>query len=341
MTTRQTGAEFVQVASGLSTDLVEIQRYVSASPNPYWATYNITLSNLLTGGLDFTLLNLGASGTAGTLNIFPATASKGNLKFVATNNTGNTITTITNAAMGQASIISVPDPANATAAFVLDHGNQTIAGNKTLTGTTQANTLNVGASGTVGSLSLFSTTAAKGSWNFAPVDNTGNTVMTITNAAQGGAYTYTIPNAGASTTFVMGAGTQTIAGVKTFSSIPIGTAQAIQVYLSPITAQAGAVSVLFQAPFAGTVTSIAAAVSGAFITTDIVITPSIYHSGSGTAITGGAVTVPTAGSGVATNATVTPSAANTFVSGDTITATITGGVNTINGVITLYVTRTA
>ncbi len=332
-------AEGTVVTSTLGTSLVLINQFNSNS-NQY-EPREITVANLIAGGTDTPLLNLGSSGTAGTLNIFPATALKGNLQFVATNNTGNTITTITNAAMGQASVVSVPDPGNATAAFVLDHGNQTILGNKTFSGTTQANTLNVGASGTVGSLSLFSATASKGSWNFAPVDNTGNTVMTITNAAQGGGHTYTIPDAGASTTFVMGAGTQTIAGVKTFSSVPIGTAQAIQISVSPITANAGAVFVLFQAPFAGTVTSVAAAVSGAFTATDIVITPSVYHSGTPTAITGGAVTVPTAGSGVASNATVTPSAANTFLSGDTVTATITGGVGTVNGVITLYVTRTA
>jgi hypothetical protein len=257
MTTRQTGAEFIQVAAGLSTDLVEIQRYTSASPNPYWATYNITLANLLTGGIDFTTLNLGASGTAGALNIFPATASKGNLKFVATNNTGNTITTITNAAMAEPTTISIPDPGASTASFVLN------------------------------------------------------------------------------------AGSQTIGGVKTFSSIPIGTAQAIQISINSIAAQAGAVWVLFQAPFAGTITSVAAAISGAITSTNLVITPSVYHSGTPTAITGGAVTINESGSGIASSATVTPSAANTFAAGDTVTATVTGGVGSVNGVITLYVTRTS
>jgi hypothetical protein len=46
----------------------------------------------------------------------------------------------------------------------------------------------------------------------------GNTDTTITNASQAAARTYTIPDAGASTTFVMGAGAATIAGTKTFSS---------------------------------------------------------------------------------------------------------------------------
>lgn len=87
-----------------------------------------------------------------------------------------------------------------------------------ITGTTQINTLKVGTSGTAGSLSLFSGTASKGSWLFTPVDNTGNTVMTITNAAQAGAYTYTIPSAGASASFVMTQGTQTVVGSTTFTA---------------------------------------------------------------------------------------------------------------------------
>lgn len=64
-------------------------------------------------------IQAGLSGTAGTLASFPATASRGSLKVTAVANTGNTVTTISNAAMGQASVISIPDPAGATANFVL------------------------------------------------------------------------------------------------------------------------------------------------------------------------------------------------------------------------------
>lgn len=64
-------------------------------------------------------IQAGLSGTAGTLVSFPATGSKGSLKVVAVANTGDTITTISNAAMGQASVISIPDPAGATADFAI------------------------------------------------------------------------------------------------------------------------------------------------------------------------------------------------------------------------------
>jgi len=61
----------------------------------------------------------GASGTAGTVSSFPATASKGSLILKAAANTGNTTTTISNAAMGQATVVSIPDPGAATADFVV------------------------------------------------------------------------------------------------------------------------------------------------------------------------------------------------------------------------------
>src|ERR1017187_2887173 len=59
-------------------------------------------------------IQAGLSGTAGTLASFPGTAAKGSLILAGVANTGNTNTTISNAAMGQASVISIPDPATAT-----------------------------------------------------------------------------------------------------------------------------------------------------------------------------------------------------------------------------------
>ena len=64
-------------------------------------------------------IQAGLSGTAGTLASFPATTAKGSLIVAGVANTGNTNTTISNAAMGQASVISIPDPAAATANFAV------------------------------------------------------------------------------------------------------------------------------------------------------------------------------------------------------------------------------
>lgn len=71
-------------------------------------------------------LTLGASGTEGLLNLYPSTAAKGSLIVKAEDNTGDTATTISNAAMGQASVISIPDPATATANFLLDEGSANV-----------------------------------------------------------------------------------------------------------------------------------------------------------------------------------------------------------------------
>lgn len=81
--------------------------------------------------------------------------------------------------------------------------------------------LDAGASGTAGSVDIFPTTAAKGKTTITATANTGDTTTTITNAEQAGARTYTIPDAGASASFVMTAGAQTVGGAKTFSTMPI------------------------------------------------------------------------------------------------------------------------
>lgn len=63
-------------------------------------------------------LSLGKSGTAGTLNVFPSTASKGNLEVTVSPAAGNTVTNINVAAQGGARTLTVPDP-GASANFLL------------------------------------------------------------------------------------------------------------------------------------------------------------------------------------------------------------------------------
>lgn len=114
--------------------------------------------------------------------------------------------------------------------FIEQDGNNTFAGTNTFTGantfsstltatgTTQINTLKVGASGTAGSFKIFPTTALKGNITVAATANTNDDALTITNAAYGQATTLTVPDVGASTgAFVMDKGTSTIAGAKSFT----------------------------------------------------------------------------------------------------------------------------
>lgn len=79
--------------------------------------------------------------------------------------------------------------------------------------------IDAGASGSAGSVDIFPATASKGKIAITATNNAGNTTTSITNAAQSGARTYTIPDAGTSASFVMTEGAQTINGTKTFSAI--------------------------------------------------------------------------------------------------------------------------
>jgi len=69
--------------------------------------------------LDCVNLDAGASGTVGTVDVFPATAARGKLIIAAVNNDADTNVTLSNAAMGQASVLSFPDPGAATANVLL------------------------------------------------------------------------------------------------------------------------------------------------------------------------------------------------------------------------------
>ena len=85
------------------------------------------------------------------------------------------------------------------------------------------------------SLTLNPPTNAKGFFLIKAADNTGDTGITITNAAQADTRTYTIPDAGATTAnFIMSEGAQTINGAKTFGTgvaLPDGTVGALSVRL--------------------------------------------------------------------------------------------------------------
>jgi len=72
-----------------------------------------TSGNLTVGG-DLVVsggdIDAGASGAAGSVDIFPSTASKGKLSFTCTDQTGDTTVTVNAAAMAAARSISLPDP---------------------------------------------------------------------------------------------------------------------------------------------------------------------------------------------------------------------------------------
>ncbi len=101
----------------------------------------------------------------------------------------------------------------ASKAVVAD-ANKDIIGARVLT----CQHLDAGAPGLSGSVDVFPITASRGKLSIQAMNTTsGDHTTTIITASQNGAYTYTIPNAGASADFVMTAGAQTVAGNKTLS----------------------------------------------------------------------------------------------------------------------------
>lgn len=86
-----------------------------------------TITTLTNTTLNSTNLDAGASGTAGTVDVFPTTAANGKMIVAAVDAGGAYNTTISNSAMGQSSVISIPDPGAATSKFVLQDGNNTAA----------------------------------------------------------------------------------------------------------------------------------------------------------------------------------------------------------------------
>ncbi len=173
------------------------------------ATYTNTIGTLsedaataINGGN----IQAGLSGTAGYFASFPATAARGSLRFQAANNTGNTVTTITNAAHGQATTITIPDPANASARFILSQSTpvQTIN-----TGGLQiiAYGLEIGSATGAGSTSIFihapGGSNSFGGFQFGATNNAGPFSVIITNIPHAQNTTYSIPDVGAGSGFIV------------------------------------------------------------------------------------------------------------------------------------------
>lgn len=78
-----------------------------------------TTANVTT--VNATDIDCGASGTAGSLDVFPATSSTGKLHLLAASNAGNTTTTITNASQATTRSYTIPD-AGADANFIMSKG---------------------------------------------------------------------------------------------------------------------------------------------------------------------------------------------------------------------------
>lgn len=187
-----------------------------------------------------------AGGVANGIDIFSATAGKGELRLHQPDDANNKITTIQANNAAANATITLPN-ATATLATVglsetLDQKTLTLAGAITQTGAvgiatgTGANTLNgsttvattktltfgSAAAGTATPITMYSLTANRGGLVLAVADAATDHATTLTNAAlNGAAATITLPNA---TSTLSGIGlAETFSGVKTFSAAPLIT----------------------------------------------------------------------------------------------------------------------
>lgn len=170
------------------------------------STANLILSKktggqtISVGGLIVAAGNIqaGASGAAGTVISYSSTSARGSLILAAVANTGDTTTTISNAAMGQATVVSIPDPGATTVDLIM---SKKTAGQTISVGglTVSAGNITAGASGAAGTHISYPSAASKGSLILAAVANTGDTNVTISNALHGQASVYSIPDVGAAT----------------------------------------------------------------------------------------------------------------------------------------------
>lgn len=119
--TELTGAE-ITVLDGVTAGTVTLSKAVVVSADKDIGDFR---------NLDAVNIDAGASGTAGTVDVFPTTASKGKLAISCTDQTGDTTVGLVAGAMGQATVVTIPDPGASTADVVLSAGSATIAGAKT------------------------------------------------------------------------------------------------------------------------------------------------------------------------------------------------------------------
>lgn len=150
----------------------------------------------------FTTFNPSIVGSNITLVPTPAVAGDGPLVSVGVPNVGGVLTTITNASMAQATVLTIPDPGVSATQFILadNAGTQNIA-----TGNLQLllGTLTLGSSGHASSLTLFPGTAANGTLIISPLNAGGAFNTTLRNSVMGQSSVLSFPDPGVPTSKVL------------------------------------------------------------------------------------------------------------------------------------------
>jgi len=151
-----------------------------------------TITTLNNTTLNSTNIDAGASGTAGTVDVFPATAASGKLAITCADQTGDTTVTLTTAAMAAARTVTIPDP-GAAASFVMTEGAQTVNGAKSFTAPiVKDHNTGITAFATGGQASA---TALTGEWNNVTTCATDGDSVKLLTAVAG--QVQTVKNSGA------------------------------------------------------------------------------------------------------------------------------------------------
>lgn len=130
--TTLTGAEFTAI-DGVTAGLVTLSKAVVVDENKDIGDFR---------NLDAINIDAGSSAVAGSVDVFPVTAANGKLTITATNNgAGDWTTTLTNAAHGQATTVTIPDSALATSYVVQSTAALLVSEADFLDGATTANSV--------------------------------------------------------------------------------------------------------------------------------------------------------------------------------------------------------
>jgi hypothetical protein len=196
-------------------------------------------------------LDAGSSGAAGTVDVFPVTASRGKLAISCTDQTGDTTVSLVAGAMGQATQVNLSDPGVAASYFVQTTAALTLAeadvlksvtpgtvavskavvvdGSKDISAFRNLGAVNIdaGSSGAAGSVDVFPGTASRGKLAITCTDQTGNTTVSLVVAAMGQATQVNVPDPGAAASYLVQSTTAlTLAEADVLKSVTPGTVSA-------------------------------------------------------------------------------------------------------------------
>ena len=131
------GASDLSKIDGITNGTAAANKALVLGASKEIATITSATITTLTGTTaNLTNVYAGASGTAGSVDVFPATAAKGKLTITCADQTGDTAVTLKPAAMGQATQVNIPDPGAAASYVVQSTAALTLAEADVLDGVT-------------------------------------------------------------------------------------------------------------------------------------------------------------------------------------------------------------